>query len=70
MIESLPEGRGVVTLAVYGCSLARHTLDHHGDGHAGGEAVGVEQDVGEEAALRPGEVLYGPLLAADTCVGF
>ncbi len=45
--------------------LARHALDHHGDGHAAGEAVWVEDDVGHEAARRPGDVLAGIPLAQD-----
>ena len=45
--------------------LTCHALDHHGDGHSGGEPVGVEDDVGDEARLGPGEVLHRPLPAAD-----
>ena len=47
------------------CTLTRHALDHHGDGHSGGEAVRVEDDVGDEAGLGPGQVLHRPLPAAD-----
>lgn len=51
--------------AVQGAGLARHALDQHADGHAGGKAVGVEQDVGTHAALAEGHVLGGPQAAQD-----
>jgi hypothetical protein len=57
--------RGVIRMTVQRSRLARHALDHHGDGHAAGEAVGVEDDVGHEAARRPGDVLAGIALAQD-----
>jgi len=57
--------RGVIRMTVQRSRLARHALDHHGDGHAAGEAVGVEDDVGHEAARRPGDVLAGVPLAQD-----
>ena len=53
-------------LSVHSGRFAGHALDHHGDCHAGGEAMRVEDDVRHEAARRPGNVLTGPLLAADT----
>ena len=43
----------------------RHALDEHADGHAGREAMGVEQDVGSHAALTEGHVLGRPQAAQD-----
>lgn len=59
------EGRGVVAEAVQGAGLPGHALDQHPDGHAGREAMGVEQDVGAHAALGEGHVLGGPQATQD-----
>lgn len=59
------EGRGVVAQAVQGAGFAGHALDQHTDGHAGGKAVRVEQDVGGHAALGERHVLGGPQAAQD-----
>lgn len=52
-------------VAVQARRLPGHALDHHGDGHSRREAVGVEQDVGNEPRLRERQVLRRPLLGAD-----
>mmetsp|Transcript_75789 Transcript_75789/g.214463 ORF Transcript_75789/g.214463 Transcript_75789/m.214463 type:complete len:279 (-) Transcript_75789:248-1084(-) len=46
-------------------SLAGDALDEHADGHARGKSVGVEEDVGRNAALREGHVLLRPEQAHD-----
>ena len=60
------EGCGVVHMTVDGARLAGHRLDHHSNGHTAGEAVRIENNVGKHAVGRPGDVLAGPLLAADS----
>ncbi len=57
---------GVMTQAVEGCRFSSHALDEHPDGHSGGEAVRVEQDVRAHAALSEGHVLRGPQSAQDS----
>ncbi|GIX64659.1 uncharacterized protein BcabD6B2_40940 [Babesia caballi] len=56
----LAEAGGVLELAVDGGGLPSHALDELADGHAGGEPVGVEDDVGGDAGLQKGHVLGGP----------
>ncbi len=51
------ERRSVVSCAVDGCRLACHELDHHADGHAGGKAVRVEDNVGREARVGERQIL-------------
>jgi hypothetical protein len=52
-------------VSVHGGGLAGHALDHHGDGHARGEPVRVEEHVGHQPRLGEGQVLGGPALRAD-----
>lgn len=59
------EGSGVVAQAVERRRLARHALNQHADGHAGWEAVRVEQDVGHHATLAEGHVLGRPQTTQD-----
>eukprot|EP00964_Phaeocystis_antarctica_P141265 scaffold106242_cov63-Phaeocystis_antarctica.AAC.8 len=60
------EGRRVLRDAVHGAGLARHALEQHADGHARGEAVRVEEDVGDDARLREGHVFARPQPRHDT----
>lgn len=48
-----------------GGGFSGHYFDHHGDCHSGGEAVRVENDVGDETGFREREVFGGPFLGAD-----
>lgn len=48
-----------------GC-FPRHALDHHGDGHTGGEAVRVKHNVWDETRFREWEVLGYPLLGTNS----
>jgi hypothetical protein len=61
-----PEGCRVVTVAMDGAGLAGHALDHHGYGHPTGESVRVEHNVWNYSTFGPGEVLWRPLLTANT----
>lgn len=47
----LSKGRAIVELAVEHTRLAAHQLNHLADGHTGGEAVGVHDQVGADAQL-------------------
>lgn len=51
--------------AVQSSRLAGHAFNQHPDGHAGREAVGVEQDVGTHATFSEGHVLGRPQAAQD-----
>lgn len=52
--------------AVEGRRFPSHALDKHPDGHSGGEAMRVEQDVRAHAALGEGHVLRRPQAAQDS----
>merc|ERR1711920_1114277 len=57
----LPERGGLSRGPTLQCTtFACDALDEHADGHAGGEAVGVEEDVRRDAAVRPRHVLGRP----------
>lgn len=55
----------IMTQAVQSSRLAGHAFNQHPNGHAGREAMRVEQDVGTHATFSKGHVLGRPQAAQD-----
>ena len=53
------KGSAVLQAPLAQPGLPRNELDHLADGHAGGEAMGVHDEVGTDARVRERHVLLG-----------